>query len=183
MWRAAILAVMATPSVGQQGAADTTLEFCEGACACVDPSQSNAWTDGASGQDMISMRVRVSEWRGGMHVAATWADFITVDNVYQADLVAGAAGSGHAVTVALTHSIQSSSDAAFVVMGHGTANMPTSFSCTAAPNITTSGSTLSSGSVDCDLGAQWAVTNPYPKLSDARVRAAAHRNSILCPAH
>ena len=53
----------------------------------------------------------------------------------------------------------------------------------AAPNITTSGSTLSSGSVDCDLGAQWSLKNPYPKLSDARVRAAAHRNSILCPAH
>ena len=74
------------------------------------------------------------------------------------------------VLLELQSSSQAGSDAAFVLMGHGTANMPSSFTCTAAPNITETSSTSSGpGAVDCDLGARWVVTNPYPQLIDAKV--------------
>lgn len=172
MWRRALLAAAAAGSgVGQQNAGAQT-DDCAGACACVDNMQSNGWHDEGTGQDQLSLLVRVPTWQSGMHITASWPGFITIDDAYgQISVVDGAQGGGHDVTVQLSGS-RSGSDATYVLMGHGTAGMPTSFSCTSAPNRTRSAlspRSSSSAAVDCDLGARWLVTNPHPNPTDAKV--------------
>ena len=175
MWRVVLLAVLTvTSTVGQQDPSE--LDTCAGACACVDESQSNGWRDQGTGQDQFSARVKVAQWRPGLRVTATWNAFVNIDNVYGASQAAGTDSGAHSLTVELTRTLQVGSDSAFVLMGHGTTSMPTSFSCTNAPNTTRVSPTTAT--VDCDLGARWAITNPYPLLTDARVRAAERARSL-----
>ena len=177
MWRATLLVLSATTSIAQQLGPNGEIIDCAGVCACADASQSNGWHDQGTGQDRLSLRVRVPNWRSGLRVTGTWAEFITVDDVYSATHVVGAGTGDHSVTVELA--AVSSADAAFVIMGHGTQAMPTSFSCknvTAAASTETPAGGASPSVVDwyrrttdCDLGAHWMVTNPYPQLSDVKV--------------
>lgn len=172
MLTSVLLAIFTGAAIGQQMA---DLDPCDGACACVDGSQSNGWHDGGTGQDRVSLRIIVPGWDSGMKVTATWPEVISVDDVYGADQLLGEESDAHAVTFTLSESTQPGSNAAFVVMGHGSKHMPTSFLCASAPNITSAASTghTSSSAVadaDCDLGARYVTVNArYPKLVDAKV--------------
>lgn len=103
-------------------------------------------------------------------MSVSWPGTTIVDTAYGAEFVEAADGDRRSASVILAPTSQGA-DAAFVLMGHGTTSMPTSFSCTAAPNGTGAAASLNSGAsaIDCDLGARWALSNPYPQLSDAKV--------------
>jgi hypothetical protein len=174
--RTVVLAAVAAFGLCQQPvpSADAPVIDCGGECACLD-DQSNGWADGL-GQDRLMVRVKVPDWRSGMHVTATWPGFIIIDDAYgPIDLIEGGDAEGHVATVAL-NGRQTGADAAFVLMGHGTAGMPTSFSCTSAPATpaaataaATTTADTTNAVVDCDLGAHYALTNPYPRLADVKV--------------
>ena len=111
-----------------------------------------------------------------MQVTATWNEFVTIENQYGAEKVADVDADSHSATFLVTSGPNPGQDAAaFVVMGHGTKAMPTRFSCTAPAaaemddDANTPGTAAAPAPDDCDLGAKWVVTNPYPLLTDARL--------------
>ena len=158
------------------------------ACAQVDLSQSNAWLDGASQQNnfMVRVTVRPEYWRPDVLVFLEWSSQVSIDNIFQATQSQSYDTDGRHVTVALTSAsgimpLPNTPLPAFSLMGHGSLDMPLRLHCTnktmaARDDASTALTQASAGNPsyadasDCDLGAEFLVTNPYPQLSDVKVR-------------
>lgn len=162
------------------------------ACAQVDMSQSNGWHDSALNRGRFSVRIVVRQdyWVPHMKFVVTWDEFPAVDQQYGVQPYEGGMSDGtdeHSLAFELPpgHANLPAGDIlpAFTLMGRDTKLFPVHIACNLTRTIEDTDDNsddephIAQPSVDvpipdCELGAHWQITNPYPKLTDVEMRIA-----------